>query len=952
MSKVYIESLGELAEELNQGNVLLVGAPSMGKTYELLEVFKQDKAALFICDQQIQSSNKEGVSTRILSAGELGNDIALLDKYGKIIIDDFYKVSVSLKEESLKMILSRKQGVCLTTTLYRGEKALQKFGLTNFKPIFYKVDKTKAKEKITEYLCQNIVKEAKDKAIDKIVKHSEWSYPLDNNLWKVAGKEYSTYIPYWFVDAFLEFGESGLKLLTEEFLREISVSGIDASLHGIAHKISESDLGEIAKEFYHEVIPTLTGALPVLLYGTSSGFLVGAFAILRKIIGKRQEKVEEFKPFVSLLQMRPQDIETLEKKLDCPPLTLFTIRELMKPGNLHKLHEAAEATKELKEKLEIFEKQHAEGLQKLDELETKWKENENKLQQAEEITQCFKGINKTISDSIKEDIYPSFDTLGPLKKQGIIPKNAKIKIIERDEIAAGIIKAIDGGKKLILIKGKGGVGKSSLMTFLAEKIRERGFFVGVPVIGNPFLELKVEQEKHRTGGCILLTEYGMKQTGNIITGLEDPDLQFMIKFLVEEKCTAVIMECRSEYTLAFKTALEIRGLDIPCYEIELHGVEKMEDVVKQVFNTSKVTEQLEEIKRVSRENSTYNPLVAILAASWINKGGNLSGLSSDRFLEKFVDDLFFKDKTQEVQRIFTLLSLCNGIEREDLKECKGLWAPTGDFGTRWGKIETVMKSYLLHEEDIFYYAIKPDLISEVIFKNKALGDFFCDYLDMIVELKFSPTYCTELADNLSKAYQANIDCINEAHILLEKVKDPSLYYDCLGELLYSMIPIDPVKIRIENLVDNYGGEEKKEDMIYPVTLRLARLFKINLAAGKEPIEALKAIDSLVCQAAKLLSERVTKFNQERFISNFYLCIVSRQSLYVRVRNQDGTFRRNDYENPLLKTHFEIFQKYVKSIEKINPNLFKIVVYKIYCGLPSEPLVERWKEEFREVLEGY
>lgn len=240
-----------------------------------------------------------------------------------------------------------------------------------------------------------------------------------------------------------------------------------------------------------------------------------------------------------------------------------------------------------------------------------------------------------------------------------------------------------------------------------------------------------------------------------------------------------------------------------------------------------------------------------------------------------------------------MLSVCKGIEKEDLKNCKSLWSlPTDDLNTKWKKIESIMESF----SDGNFYMIKPDLISEVIFRNKAL-EFYGNYVDSLIEFEHGPAYCSEMAQKLGEAYQKDINCIEQAYILLEKVKETGsniLYFCCVSALLYNEMPIKPMKICIKMLVE--GAEEfavlkklsisnigpfKLEEVIRSLEDVVSRHFIItllvylavnNIVWSEENGFDLEVFLSHVKQAAKILSDKYKrqckKFSQEEFMIKF------------------------------------------------------------------------------------
>ena len=220
---VYLEKFEDLKKDIKENNVILLGAPTVGKTENLIKLFNDNRDVLFICElgSKIEKAHRQHLRERLLLPSNLKQRLEkekdLLSKYSIIIIDDFYKVFQECKREnsneSILKILNRKKGVCIVSTPYRLEWLIKRLNEENLKWLenFTKKSKCKLLAIQDEQLAKNILKEfiTKEEIVNKIVVNCKWGYDFEDDLLREKFREnsygpykyrpYETYTPYAFI---------------------------------------------------------------------------------------------------------------------------------------------------------------------------------------------------------------------------------------------------------------------------------------------------------------------------------------------------------------------------------------------------------------------------------------------------------------------------------------------------------------------------------------------------------------------------------------------------------------------------------------------------------------------------------------------------------------------------------------------------------------------------------
>ena len=544
-------------------------------------------------------------------------------------------------------IINKNKGVCVVSTPYRWEwmeknekqyiSKLKKFTRNSTCKLF-RIGKKESENKLKEILGE----ENANKYLEKCC----WKYEFEEHFLKETLdivieveplpqnriEPYKTYIPY----VFLEFKDPLDKISLDEILWVgFEHSYLDA-FNNLLHYTED-----VAKDLKHLFVSMglgiVTIAIPLMLI----------FAAYQMHKSKSSKYDDVKKSFGNLQYLTYPQIEKLEREMRIPPLTLAVNKQIFGL----KINEW--------EKIEDLMSHHSE-LVKLTEKLGKWEECIVLLEQLEKININLKDtvrigdiINENILKSIEHDLVKVYDPLNDLKNWNppIIPEDFTIKIVGRDELADSIIAKIKNGKRLIIVKGPGGIGKTTLAIYLAEKLKKEHYFIGVPIPEYfSFLEYRLMGAAYGSNGIVLFSEYKIAPTKI------DEILIRALKLLDVGAYNSLVIVCRDEvyqsleeqiYTQTGSFGGESTAIRKIFYEREDIQVPPLnvEDIVGQLWKDETIMQNMDAIKKISERN----PLYAILVADWVISGNSLTGVTKHSFLTKYVTEKILPNILPEVQ---------------------------------------------------------------------------------------------------------------------------------------------------------------------------------------------------------------------------------------------------------------------------------------------------------------
>ena len=487
----------DVSANLRNGiNIVLLGAPSVGKTYELKETL-------------IPKLNKENIKVVFIDKYESLKSLNFSENFSDkiVIIDDFYKVYMKCKEDNeifnnLLKILKNEvkcKAMCISTTPYRFEWLYEKEIKDH--EIF------KNYKKVTLF---EILKDEAEKIIkEKIKPKKDKVPPLDRCLYKYkfieefkrefkigTYKYYESYSPFALLSC--DFGNSSgiLSKISEGFKKifgaQTCTTIMEKTLESKSmKKFFESDI------FKNEIVAT--GAF-ICFSGISS---VSFFNLLYGLL-KGKGETTSFKFLSELEKASPTEIEQFEKKEGHEPFTLFNFKaslKFSKPENLEKLEKIIKEYDDRNpEEIEKIKNELEKYKDKFEEMWNKFDEIMNELKEIEEwVKKCgFQNIKDQIEETTKEE-YVEKDINEFKKGLGIGSWNPIIKNTDTKRfICNEIEKAIEDERKNIFVIGESGSGKTILLKRIAYDFYQKGWKVywRIASIGEENLIDKIKNDEN------------------------------------------------------------------------------------------------------------------------------------------------------------------------------------------------------------------------------------------------------------------------------------------------------------------------------------------------------------------------------------------------------------------------------------------------------------------------
>lgn len=948
----YLEKFEDLKKELEKNNVLLLGAPTVGKTENIIQLLRDDHNVLFICEfgSTIEKVHKPHLGERLLLPGNIKQRLEkekdLFSKYSFIIIDDFYKVFLECKKENnieqILKILNRKKGVCIVSTPYRLEWLIEILKEEHLTWLEDFIKKSTCKLLAIEDEAKNILKKfvADEEIVNKILVNCKWIYHFkellreklkDYSYGPYKYRPYETYTPY----AFIQFRNPDDKygFIDETILKVFEHSNFTA-IHNYLHHIYEG-LAE-------DIKPLLS--LGAVMSGVAIPLVI-IYAIYQMQKGKSPTYDNYQKSFGNLQYLTYPELEKIEKEAGLPPLTLITNKNIssLNQNEWQKIEDLISHHTEIVELVEKHDKWegYVERLEQLDKMNGDIKE----------FIKISDIINKSILNSVEEDLEKEYDPQVELKIQGILPKEVTLQTIGRDELTEDIITQIKNGRRLIILKGAGGSGKTTLAINIAKKLKEEDYFVGVPIpeysFPISFLEYRLKAASCNSKGIVLFSEYKIAPTRI------DEILISTLKLLYSGMYNCLVIVCRDELYRSLENSVQTGAFGGKSTAIELIFEErkppiqvpplKIEKIIDQIWKDPKILKQMDKIDEISGGF----PLYAILAAHWIVNGNSIVGISKNNFLKKYVNQnvLPFIDE----QDAYWYIACVGEIEESHLKSILGLELKPATWEN--------LKNYLLNHLKGNIYKLSPDVFSEVIFTEKCLPNIK-NFTNVFIKY---PQYLPRVAINISSAYNAAVDVkyeenfsntiINQARSFTEDIKviNDLEYAACLVALIYGNIPIKPENLIFKKLIEGVKAEweslsddDKIEFIPRDIIENLLILLAANLTVIDEKPAILEAISELGSLAVKELERYDENFNPELFIESLYSRIIS------RISYSKNPIEAEEWINEIEKQFFEITKKF-KDFENIL-NLYSMIVFHI--SLRMNPIeAEEWVNEIEKRFKG-
>jgi len=959
---VYLEKFEDLKNELEKNNVILLGAPTVGKTENLIKHLIDNPNVLFICElgNKIEKAHKRQLGGRLILPGNLKQRLEeedeLLSKYSFIIIDDFYKVFQEYTKEnnsdSILEILKKKKGVCIVSTPYRMEWLIERSKEERLARLedFTKKSRCKFLAIEDEELAKNVLKEyiAKEENVNKILVNCKWIYDFKNVLLREKFSDvsygpkkyrrYETFTPY----AFIQFKNLDDKLgfFDETLLNMVEHSSFTA-IHDYLHHIFEGVVEDMK--------PFLSGlAIPLAL-------IYFIFQI-HKNDNSIYDNIKN--SFGNLQYLTYPELENLEKKAGLQPLTLVANKQVLsiKQNEWEKIEDLLTHHKEL---VELVEKHN------------NWDDCVLGLEQLEKINYTITEllivgdiINKTIFNSVEEDLDIEYDPQIELKKRGIISEDLNIKTVCRDELTDQIITEIENGRRLIVLKGPGGIGKTTLSINIAKKLRKDNYFVGVPIPEHiSFLEYRLNGIRGISKGIVLFSEYKIAPTR-----IDDIILP-ALKLLNSGAYNCLVIVCRDEVYEAFEEAVQtgaFGGISSsiehifkegkPPIEVPPLKKDEVEEIINQIWQENKIQKEIEPIMEISGGN----PLFAILSADWILNGNSIDGITKQNFLKKYVIEKVYQYAPPELQNAYLSIACARRIDKEHLKYILGLERKLAE----WGNIEKNLQRCLEGTS----YTLTPDVFSEIIFQEKCLPKLN-DYISLF---RAYPQYLFGISENLAIAYKAGegwartqpiesktfMNFVEEqANTFIAKVSelDTPLYIICFQNILISCLPIAPETVKVEKMVAfdeaiaSFWGAIVERKYLDKVTIEMAisnilTKLILNHVVEKKTTNILDAVDLLAISfIEKLNQKKGVKINTGWFMQNFYSMSILKVALHYKPKEKkdwiDEIEKRAAYS-------VEKFNIQNKSLSEFMVNVYSIFIFSIAEKFKPHEKMD-WIDEIEE-----
>ena len=837
--------------------VLLLGPPSIGKSYSLYNFLReQGGSCLFIAEDNFLIRQKKLINC--VRVDEVFYDIDF-SEYKTIIVDDFFKATrkqLGFDKKFLRrideMIHDSDKNIVISTTPYRWVWLCEHYGdnecIARIKKegmlCLCKTEKEKIEWELEDQLRDEKLKK-------KVVKLSHYKFDFPKAHIGKKKYKYDTYIrPSNFIlQDFLSPISSGeifcIPSDTLDDLVKDSLQDLTIATTILKEMERKSDFLEIVAR--HIGI----GIAPLALFTLLCD-------IWRKKTGREAEErlVNLYKSFN---RFTTHQLELIEWKRKLPPLSLINSKELLTKGR-KELNELIERIEQHREELKDFIGKYEKHFEDVDRQLRSFRKRIGEIRkQKRYIVEIKNFIDKNVERAVLD--ISGYNPVRYLVYDNVVPDGTELHFVGRDRELKELMNWVDDGVKLIEIKGRAGVGKSTLAYHFGKELQKKGYLVGIPVLSRS-LESLEENLKRRLesnqGRSIFIVEVKPVESEKGETlYLTRAGLNVLLNLLVTGLLSTLIVVCRDESHEVLREMLEpLRSKETVGRNrileskkvLSVKGLDKdsVSEIIRNIWSDKKeiIDENLGEILRLGEiDDEHFNPLISILAASWIaQKGkGSLKGLTAHQFLKEYVNEVFFKKGlvSDNLRKAYRYIATARILEKDDLfklfRSDEGIIEPGA-----WKEFLELLAPY----EYEGYYRILPDIFNDVIFWSQCYENVE-SYTEIFLK-KGLAHYLPGIAYNLAILFNncrhgeigvKKEDIIEKANDFISYLKDnkeidPGNYVESLMNLLWGKIPVAEKCIDHDKLLEGSKDEAKiynidQKTILKSIYARMISNFSIN-----------------------------------------------------------------------------------------------------------------------------
>lgn len=800
---------------------LVVGAPAMGKSTH----FESERFA-----------NHSNITVQ---RGEDLEAAATVDSDQLVIVDDFYRAYQHTSGDRaalLEELLQRERGVCLVTRPWCLDWLLEQDDsdhpltvdhIAQFESIYYLQYDSRRNRQAAIEACTDAAGETVESKQLQAVEYSK--YEFDSGVLRTYPRSVA---PGWAAILSLESNSRWLPVRGAK--RALKAIGADASLSESLDRIEKS-----AGKVFSSGSISLGSAVAGAPLGAAGGLLLVWFLL-------SDGGLDSDSVFDALLdiEMTPETKENIEKAWGLPPDTIDNLLELNNPETMAALAQLHEnPPEEIADDLATVESRVDEFEAELEALDQAVEELETRMQSVEEVID-IEGAAGTLAE-FEATIYEEEQRLLRTSVDGEIPYHGG----EDHEI----VEEVDGnGTGIVVLRGPHGTGKSTAALRACRTLADRGYRIRLPNFDASIPESIEENLETTDGETVLFAFYKRGTSGDNVVS-DERDLKYLLKWLDDGLCSAVILECRDELYSSFtdlpklrEGSPDLKQLFDTRESVEFEPLAKDDEPIRAVIDWTidqldvelEVDGGREAVREQVIDLAAGNPEIAKIATRFAVTGDDdLAGIETmDELVWRDIEVLFtdvavggdtfeyvsalrealtaelrvmLGDDENLAESAYYLLGYLDGKVRERVLE-GGLDLP--DWMQQDSGIGADDAPAEIALESADNWEITPDVYAEVVFRRKGLNHNgesddpelgFSRYCRGLGELKNGERY-VGLAENLALAYskadewedddlkQTAVAC---SYLLLdaasEREIDNGAYVRCVHELVVEGIPIDP-----------------------------------------------------------------------------------------------------------------------------------------------------------------
>lgn len=731
-----------LRSQLQSGNVILLGAPAVGKTTFL---------------------EKAGIST-VTSLGELGShadEIIALDP-GFDIYLEYDGTSNNRLEKHFDQMLTRESGVCISLTPYEFD---------------WLVSKTELSDRLTEpnqfdiiglqFDSEAAVTEAQkidglqSVAVDHILERCIYEYTLDaKSIPEDEAYTYRTYLPH----VIREIAVKGVdEIVLPGDIVPQSQSGKIESLREIAEEIVVSDaVGHLKNAMMNapdllqsidgESIRQLgTGALvasaPTVAPAALSISVALALSTGDDEPGVREQYEQQLGILLTDNTVSPTR-ELLEQTLNAPPGTLA----------------AMDATRTRE-----FRVQVSHLADRLESMDADFRSINNQVTAlGEELTTLAENVS-VITAAVEKSVCDIETVLGKSLRSNeqklLRQKSGDDTLLGLDTSSESddVIASISDGGSVTVVTGPHGIGKSTTLYQTGKQLESEGATVLVPDIRGGRVDFETVKRALRSqefGRTVLMVSY---REGPREMTVDDVDqIGNLIQLLDDGLCTEIIVESRiellSNFTSEYRRARRsVADTTVP-EPLEIHRCKPLDD--DSMRNLAREVSQFvgDELLNENELNRVVDvaegvPEIGKIAARLFSEGRDLEGVHTAREvvwydLEPLVNRF---DKHSDVRRILRLLATFRSLSRDELLSLTHDGFDLVDLEETQRELDGYVRIEQGEDTDIDQWRLRPSVYTDVVFQQ--------DCFEVVPQLvkttipKLAPTTIASAMESLAIAYQ-------------------------------------------------------------------------------------------------------------------------------------------------------------------------------------------------------